>query len=507
MRRSTEFFVEFAGKGWVPYGDHRPWRGRSGNGKNGSAAVVFDLLGTHPDAVAEFGKTVAASYKYREEGHTGAFFSFLWGPPGAIRAPREMFREFVDRQTWYYDLSRTHDGGIVCQPNPENLSGRTPGVYTRWGPGWTTGGMALLYALPTKRLRILGGEKGIFAQRPPASLRKALALFNGKKWREAAAFLESHLKKPGISPGERAYALGLLGACKRLEESATVATKAIDENIQKGDLYLASEQLKALTRLLGEERPQMAELRRVLEGEATEKQIEIAKEYYRALRGYATRPGEWRRMENVAKKGEDYYAKLAAKALAAAEPPPEQPKLEWQTLLASAAGPQLAPKEPKRKLETREADAELSDAALEAGWRYFEWGDAAMPRELAGWFLPELDHSSWKAGRAPFSPAKGKGTVWSKRHIVLRKTFDMKDTTYIQLSLVMNCPPGTQVYLNGYRVVEVVSTPGQPYEPVLLREKAVELLKKGENLIAVYGQKGRGATLDVGLRAARAKGK
>ena len=158
MQRSARFFGSFAGKGWIPYGDHTPWRGNSGNGKNAIAAVAFDLLGGHAEETAEFGRTTAASFEHREEGHTGAFFSFLWGPLGAMRASQGELRGFLDGQSWYYDLARTHDGGIVCQPNPENLSGRTPGTYTQWGANGTTGAMAWPYALHTKRLRILGGE-------------------------------------------------------------------------------------------------------------------------------------------------------------------------------------------------------------------------------------------------------------------------------------------------------------------------------------------------------------
>jgi len=490
MQRSTEFFLKFAGRGWVPYGDHRPWRGRSGNGKNGSAAVVFDLLGTHPEAVAEFSRSVAASYRCREIGHTGAFFSFVWGPPGAIRAPTAMFRQFADYQTWYYDLARTHDGGLVCQPNPENLSGRTPGSYTRWGPGWTTGGMATIYALPTRRLRILGGEKSIFAQRPPASLRQALVLFNEKKWRQVASLLKAYLKKPGGSPRERAYASGLLQAYKRLEESAAATMKAIDRNIQKGDFHLASEQLKALKRLLGEERPKMAEFRRALEREPATKEIEIAKEYYRALRGYKRHAREWRRMANVAKNSKGHYGKLAARALANAQPPPRPPK--WETVLPSSA------KTPQE-------------------WKYFQWGKptdeadtsetaaAPVPKALTGWYEPAFDDSSWQSGPGPFRARKGKGTRWDKQKILLRKTFSLEDANYGPLSLVVECGPGTQVYLNGYRVVVIVSTPRRPDEPILLHDKAAELLKKGKNLIAVYSQKGRPAAIDVSLRAARAK--
>ncbi len=472
MQRSADFFVKYAGRGWVPYGDHVPWRGTSGNGKNGSAAIVFDLLGGHERAVRDFAETVAASYRYREEGHTGAYFSFLWGPPGAWRASKASFRKFLDEQTWYYDLARTHDGGLVCQPNPENLSGRTPGTYTRWGPEWTTGGMALFYAIPLKTLRILGADKGVFAQRPPESLRPAVALWHGKKWDEAVARLRAIAAKR-TAPAERAYAEGMLRAYERMEQSVTLTLKAVEANAQKGDVFLASEQLKALRRLLGEERPKMAELARSLGTEAVAAEIEVGKEYYNALRGYTSHARARRAMENLARRKDSYYGKLAAKALAEAGPLPEQPR--WETLV-----PQSSEKPQE--------------------WHYAQ---STTRQPGPGWQRPEYDDSKWPTGAGPFQARKGKGTHWTKQRIALRKTFDLADTDYGSLALILACDEGTEVYLNGYRLVEIISTPRRPDELVPLHDKAPELLRKGRNVLAVWSEKGRSGTLDVGLRAAR----
>ena len=172
--------------------------------------------------------------------------------------------------------------------------------------------------------------------------------------------------------------------------------------------------------------------------------------------------------------------------------------------MASAEGAPPPPKEPGR-----EPDA--AGLELEVGWRHFQWDapadDTPLPKALAGWYLPGFDASGWKAGKEPFSPGRGKGTIWDKTNIALRRTFRLKDTSYAQLSLVMDCPPETQVYLNGFRVLDIASTPNAAYTPIILREKAIELLNKGENVIAACARKGRGDTLDVGLRAARVKTK
>ena len=466
MQRSTDFFAKYAGKGWVPYGDHVPWRGTSGNGKNASAAIVFDLLGSHPEAVQAFARSVAASYDYREVGHTGAYFSFLWGPPGAYRAPRPWFRKFLDDQAWYYDLVRTPGGGLVCQPNPENLSGRTPGHYTQRGPEWTTGGMALLYALPQARLRILGAPKGVFGQRPPA-LRKALELWHAKRWREVGDLLK----------GSEAPAAGLLGALKRMEQDVALTLDAIEANVGRGDVFLASEQLKALERLLGERRPKMAELARALEGEAVAAEIELGRDYYKALGGYRRHRRTRGTMSRIATRGKGYYAKRAAAALAQAGPPPEQP--QWEALVPPSS------EKPQQ-------------------WRLHQW-DAGDPPP--GWSLPDFDDAAWPAATAPLQGRKRKGAAWSKQQILLRKAFDLDRVDRSQLCLAMDCPAGTEVYLNGYRVVEIVSTPRRPYEAVPLHDKAIELLRKGRNVLAVRARKGRSDILDVGLRAAKAKGK
>ena len=73
------------GKGAIPYGDHRPGRDvHDDNGKDGVAALIFDLQGMDEEA-RFFGRMTVASYGERERGHTGNYFSFLWGPLGAAR--------------------------------------------------------------------------------------------------------------------------------------------------------------------------------------------------------------------------------------------------------------------------------------------------------------------------------------------------------------------------------------------------------------------------------------
>jgi len=92
-----------------------------------------------------------ASYAEREYGHTGNYFSYLWGPLGANRAGAKAVAAYLKEQWWYYDLARRWDGSFVYQ------GGAAAGdSYDGWD---MTGVFALAYALPMQKLYITG--KGV----------------------------------------------------------------------------------------------------------------------------------------------------------------------------------------------------------------------------------------------------------------------------------------------------------------------------------------------------------
>lgn len=105
IRHSLNMLERYVGTGAVPYGDHRPYPSLDDNGKSASAAVLFHLAG-RDDSARALAASVAKSYWLREEGHTGGFFSLLWGPLGASLAGPDELRAFLDYQAWYYDLAR-----------------------------------------------------------------------------------------------------------------------------------------------------------------------------------------------------------------------------------------------------------------------------------------------------------------------------------------------------------------------------------------------------------------
>jgi hypothetical protein len=441
----------------VPYGDHSPWRGDSGNGKNALAAVVFQLLGRHPDAVGEYSRSVAASYAYREIGHTGCYFSIFWGPLAAIHAGEKSFRTFLDYQRWYYDLARTWDGGLICQPNPENLSGRTPGSYTWCGIPFTTGGIGLVYALPLKSLRILGAAPSVFSGKLPAPLEAARTLYEQRKWKE----LDAALAKLDGDPRARQLA----EATKRQRRSVELTLRALEGHIREGDVYRASELLKSLERLLGKDCPELADAQKLMA--ANGRWVEEGRKYYEAWS--ALRDYTWQYWHFYGQQAKDMLERIG---------PPRAPAI-WTTVVeASEKTPQAW-------------------KALQLGH-----GDAA-PDLPKGWFTPGFDDAAWADSPGPMHAVRGKGTAWTTRDILLRRTFTLSEPNYAELRLKLRSEEGqvVRVYLNGVLVAEAFDGARRGYASIPLDNEAAGLLRKGENCLAVHGTSAAGQrqNLDLGL--------
>jgi hypothetical protein len=127
------------------------------NGRNSLAVILFDLL-DNPDAYWFYARMTVASYGEREEGHTGNFWGFLWGPLGAMRAGPEAASAFIRELEWFFELERRWDGGFIYQGGAD-MSGAE---HTT--PGWdTTGARILMYAMSLQKLHITG--KGLKAEK------------------------------------------------------------------------------------------------------------------------------------------------------------------------------------------------------------------------------------------------------------------------------------------------------------------------------------------------------
>ncbi|MGE9270261.1 MAG: DUF6288 domain-containing protein [Verrucomicrobiales bacterium] len=151
IAKANKFFGFYSDKGAIPYGDHFPgWDRHDDNGKNSMAAVLFDLQGMEKHS-RFFTHMTVASYGERERGHTGNYFSFLWGPLGTQRAGNEATAAFLAEQRWFYDMNRAWDGSFPYQGGAN--SGQGEHSYAGWD---STGAFLLTYALPQKRLFVTG---------------------------------------------------------------------------------------------------------------------------------------------------------------------------------------------------------------------------------------------------------------------------------------------------------------------------------------------------------------
>ena len=149
--KANKYFSFYINKGAIPYGDHRPnWQWHDDNGKNSSGAIMFDLQGMEEGAKF-FSRMTVASYGEREKGHTGNYFSFLWGPLGANRAGPKAVAAFLKEQRWFYDLARRWDGSFVYQGGAASKGGEHS--YKGWD---CTGEFILPATLPLKRLYVTG---------------------------------------------------------------------------------------------------------------------------------------------------------------------------------------------------------------------------------------------------------------------------------------------------------------------------------------------------------------
>lgn len=166
VNRSRAFYLFYVDKGTIPYGEHPPAERHDGNGKNSMAAVFFDLL-CDKEATKYFARTTLASSYDREGGHTGHFFAWQWGAPGASRGGPAAAQAFVRNTRWFTELERRADGGSVYQY-------QLRGDHHKYS-GWDTTGQRLLqHCLPRKVLYITGKVDSCVAPFTDAEVKDAL---------------------------------------------------------------------------------------------------------------------------------------------------------------------------------------------------------------------------------------------------------------------------------------------------------------------------------------------
>lgn len=172
---SAKLLRFYIGKGSIPYGDHHPWiENHDDNGKNGMAAVLFNLLKEKNGAEFFSRMSVASHGPERDTGHTGNFFNILWAMPGvSISGPKASGAWMKEFGSWYFDLARRWDGTFPHQGPPEAKKDS----YGNWD---CTGAYLLAYCQPLKHIILTGKLPKIVAEIKAAEAEMLIA--DGRGW-------------------------------------------------------------------------------------------------------------------------------------------------------------------------------------------------------------------------------------------------------------------------------------------------------------------------------------
>ena len=124
--------------------------------------------------------------------------------------------------------------------------------------------------------------------------------------------------------------------------------------------------------------------------------------------------------------------------------------------------------------------------------------DITLPAGMENWFMPEFEDSKWTQGKAPI----GKG-VWNHSGITLEKfpskwgdgefllmrtTFEVEDLNFESFRIANLARQGFHVYLNGHKIHTYIWWQDRPvYGSIVLEKEQIQYLKKGKNVLAVYG--------------------
>ncbi|MGY8688681.1 MAG: glycoside hydrolase family 2 protein [Verrucomicrobiales bacterium] len=133
----------------------------------------------------------------------------------------------------------------------------------------------------------------------------------------------------------------------------------------------------------------------------------------------------------------------------------------------------------------------------EQTWRY----TSDKPED--DWFATDFDAKTWKEGAAGFgtkeTPNAIVKTEWATKEIWLRRSFTLESIGFHELNYLMHHDEDATLYLNGVEVDKLTGfTNG--YEDFLASPKASEVLRVGENVIAIHCQQTEGGQyIDWGL--------
>ena len=173
ITKSVNLLRFYVGKGSIPYGDHNPWiQNHDDNGKNGMAAILFNLLGGKEAAKYFSSMSIASHGAERETGHTGNFFNILYAVPGIAVSGPNATGAWMKEFSWYYDLARRWDGTYLNQGAPDEKD-----RFKKWD---ANGVFLLAYAQPLKKVYMTGKKSDVIS--PISSSEAAKYIEDGRGW-------------------------------------------------------------------------------------------------------------------------------------------------------------------------------------------------------------------------------------------------------------------------------------------------------------------------------------
>ncbi|MEI7898938.1 MAG: DUF6288 domain-containing protein [bacterium] len=522
LRMAYRFFGQFADRSTIPYGDHEPYSGARGNGKDGAVTVAFDLLGDKVKT-RQFGRWVTDWYSDWEGGHTGDFFSYYWNVLGGLRTPEmKDYVSMMQRHSWFFDMARSWEGAGLLNDSVD---------YNGRGPQFCTPAVGMPFAIATGRTRLalMGAPRSPFCPgKYSAVIEQARQLHFDRKWDEVEKVLAKR-KFFGENAGQAAW---ILNAAKAAKASVDLTLADVQRNLEsKWDPLLSQRQLEDLHVLLGKDDP------RVLPLLARAKEKEAFKGYHEAAGLFAN--NKWltpldeearKAMEKLSKdRAAGRYQELAREQLADRVGSfkflyeiggyfyQNGNTNQWDggrsreyrlyKRVAEAYGgswPQWVAKDTLRKCgfmcydsDTLKDWTELVPISDKRGKPksarvHFMPADG-FDRGPEGWTEPGFDDSGWTEGKLPIgfncgdilTPMPG-----DKRAFCARIRFNIEGTDFDQLRVLHRIRHFGNIYLNGqllFRTLRYVNDGGYIYDTMNCKESAVELLKKGENILAIEG--------------------
>ncbi len=259
IERGARMLRFYVGTGSIPYGDHAPWiQSHDDNGKNGMAAVLFNLL-DEPKAAGYFSRMSLASHgAERDCGHTGNFWNITWAMPGVSQSGPQATGAWMNEfGAWYYDLARGWDGTFRHQGPPEPKKDST----ANWD---STGAYLLAYAMPLKKITLTGKREGKVPKLSEAEAKQIV--LDGRGWSQGDKFstydmLDMEMlfeRLTSWSPVVRDRAAIALG--RRKETSVPALVKLLET----GDLNTRVGACQALAVLKAKAAPAVPALRKTL---------------------------------------------------------------------------------------------------------------------------------------------------------------------------------------------------------------------------------------------------